>query len=118
MKTNDMRLLIVEDEEQVARSLKRILAKHWKIIDVAPNAFEGVQIVENYDVVLTDWDCPGKGDGEFIVETACGHKIPCVIHTANTMKSKVSVVNKPCDAEEIMAALESAVKKMEVCNVA
>lgn len=118
METNDMKLLIVEDEEQVARSLKRVLAKHWNVVDIVNSAFEGIQIIENYDIILTDWDCPGKGEGEFIVETAFEHKIPCVVHTANTVKSNAIVINKPCDADEIMAALKSAVKKMEVYNVA
>lgn len=112
-----MKLLIVEDDTEVARMLKRVLSKKYDSICIAYTADDGVKEINNpdsnYDVVITDWDCPGDGDGIRVV-TACGLKqIPVLVHTGNAMvRSKdFEIIYKPADMNVIIDALAELVQK-------
>lgn len=108
------KLLIVEDDEMVARMLKRILSRTWKIdciihsADFAAKKLYLGELLPN--AVITDWDCPGNGDGENVIKAAFSRRIPIVLHTGNLRIKNVGceIVYKPADVKEIIAALNRA----------
>ncbi len=65
-----MRILIVEDETKIARSLEKGLAAESYIVDVAEDADTAETLVEanSYDVILLDWMIPGRRDGPALVK--------------------------------------------------
>lgn len=59
-----MRILIIEDEPKVARTLAKGLEADHFAVDVAGDGEEGLQLAGevNYDAIILDWDLP-KLDG-------------------------------------------------------
>jgi len=55
------RLLIVEDEETLCESLKRVLSREGYVVDVAYSAESALEIFDGgfYDVIITDIILPG-----------------------------------------------------------
>lgn len=55
------RLLIVEDEETLCESLRRVLTKEGYLVDTAHSAESALEIYEEglYDVIITDIILPG-----------------------------------------------------------
>jgi DNA-binding NtrC family response regulator len=108
MESKELNLLVVEDDPQMARMLKRILDKYWKNVTVAESAGHGIAFLAGgvYDVVLTDWDCPNPGDGLRVINSTT---LPVVIHTGNKVVcGVVCVLQKPADITVINDALMSA----------
>lgn len=109
-------LLIVEDDENMARSENRQLKKFWSSITFAKNAQEGLEAINSgkFDVVLTDWDCP-CGGGEQVVRDS---DIPIVVHTGNSEVQNLfhdaRVVMKPARSSVINNALVEAYLKFEI----
>lgn len=60
-----MRLLVVEDEPKIARSLEKGLTAEGYVVDIAEDSDSASTLMEanNYDLVLLDWMIPGKYDG-------------------------------------------------------
>jgi DNA-binding NtrC family response regulator len=54
-------ILIVEDEETLASSLKRVFAREGYSVDIAEDAEKGLELIEknSYDVIITDIILPG-----------------------------------------------------------
>jgi len=54
-------ILIVEDEETLASSLKRVFARDGYSVDIAEDAEKGLELIEknSYDVIITDIILPG-----------------------------------------------------------
>jgi DNA-binding NtrC family response regulator len=106
MRTNEMNLLIIEDEEQVERMIVRCLRRNWKSITVATSTDAGISEINTgkYDIVLSDLDCPKKDSGYRVVEMS---PIPVVLHTGDSKAyyPGVQIVYKPADIDEINSAL-------------
>jgi DNA-binding response OmpR family regulator len=106
-----MNLLIVEDNALIARMLKRTLSKDFNV-RVAYSVEEGLRLLleYNFDIVLTDWDCPTPGNGIKIVNAV---DIPVVIHTGNpdVFVPGVKVLFKPCSPKVICQELLTACKE-------
>jgi DNA-binding NtrC family response regulator len=105
--SKDLRLLIIEDEEIVLRMLVRSLKAYWKTISVARSSTEGLDMIAHneYDVVLTDLDCPMEGEGIRIVQ---GSGLPVVVQTGNSsaiLPAGVRVLQKPVDRTVLTYAL-------------
>ncbi|MBM3210005.1 response regulator transcription factor [Candidatus Saccharibacteria bacterium] len=64
-----MRLLVIEDEQKIARSLKRALETEHYAVDVAYDGDEGYAMAssEEYDGLIVDRMLPGSKDGLAIV---------------------------------------------------
>lgn len=64
-----MKILIVEDEEKLARSLEKGLKAEGYIVDVAGDSDTAATLVETsgYDLILLDWMIPGMYDGPGLV---------------------------------------------------
>ncbi|HLZ14580.1 MAG TPA: response regulator transcription factor [Candidatus Saccharimonadales bacterium] len=83
-----MRILVVEDEEKIARSLEKGLGAEGYVIDVAldADAAETLADANEYDLVLLDWMIPGRHDGPGLVAhwRATGVHVPVLMLTART----------------------------------
>ena len=64
-----MWLLLVEDEKQLANSMKRGLAEEGYVVEVSYHGEEAevLGLTNDYDIVILDWRLPGK-DGRKILE--------------------------------------------------
>ncbi|HUC78766.1 MAG TPA: response regulator transcription factor [Candidatus Saccharimonadales bacterium] len=65
-----MKILVVEDEEKLANSLKRGLVAEGYIVDIALDSSQAFYLVETteYDLILLDWMIPGQFDGPRLIE--------------------------------------------------
>lgn len=124
-----MRLLIVEDEKELASALAKILKKNNYSVDVA---FDGERALtlfetEEYDVILLDIMMP-KVDGIKVLKTIrqTNTNIPIIILTAKTeIEDKVlgldsganDYLEKPFDTRELLARIRAVTRtKEEVDN--
>jgi DNA-binding response OmpR family regulator len=83
-----MRLLVVEDEVKIAKSLEKGLAGEGYIVDIAYDGDSAEALVEanGYDLILLDWMIPGKHDGPALIKLwrAAGEQAPILMLTART----------------------------------
>ena len=83
-----MRLLVVEDEEKIARSLEKGLTAEGYVVDVAVDGDAAETLVDanSYDLVLLDWMIPGRRDGPGLVQLwrGTGVQVPILMLTART----------------------------------
>jgi DNA-binding response OmpR family regulator len=83
-----MRLLVVEDEEKIARSLEKGLTAEGYVVDVANDGDMAETLVDanDYDLVLLDWMIPGRRDGPALVQLWRGNsvQVPVLMLTART----------------------------------
>ncbi|HSW65985.1 MAG TPA: response regulator transcription factor [Bacillota bacterium] len=83
-----MKLLVVEDEEKIARSLEKGLSAEGYIVDVAHDADMAETLVDanSYDLILLDWMIPGRHDGPELVHfwRSGGSQVPILMLTART----------------------------------
>src|SRR6185437_657378 len=81
-----MKLLLVEDNEQVTRYVVKGLQEAGHTVDNADNGREGMFLAasEPYDVIIMDRMLPGQIDGLSIIETLrkAGNRTPILILSA------------------------------------
>jgi len=65
-----MRILIVEDEQKLARSLEKGLAGEGYVADVVHDSDAAMSLVTggSYDLILMDWMIPGQYDGPALIK--------------------------------------------------
>ncbi|NQU59437.1 MAG: response regulator transcription factor [Rhodospirillales bacterium] len=118
-----MRVLIVEDEVELARQIAKALGEAGYTTDVAHDGEEGEFLgsTEPYDAVVIDLGLP-KVDGLTVLERwrADGHAMPVMILTAReTWSEKVSgfdkgaddYLTKPFNMEELLARLRALIRR-------
>ncbi len=118
-----MRILIVEDEPDVARQVQVALCKTGYAVDVAFDGEEGHFLgdTEPYDAVVLDLGLPGMG-GLNVLERwrRDGHGMPVLILSArDTWREKVTGLRigaddylaKPFEMEELLARIEALVRR-------
>ena len=83
-----MRILVVEDEVKIAKSLEKGLVAEGYVVDVAYDGDSAEALVEanTYDLMLLDWMIPGKHDGPALVHLwrSAGEQAPILMLTART----------------------------------
>ena len=64
-----MRILVVEDEVKIAKSLEKGLKAEGYVVDIALDGDEAETLVaaSSYDLVLLDWMIPGRHDGQGLI---------------------------------------------------
>ncbi|MDB5989701.1 MAG: DNA-binding response regulator [Herbaspirillum sp.] len=97
-----MKILIVEDNERVARFLKSGLGEAGYTIDHAENGRDGMLFAasENYDVIIMDRMLPGGVDGLAIIEALrqTGCKTPILILSAlSDVEERIRGLKAGCD---------------------
>lgn len=120
-----MHLLIVEDEEKLARALKKGLEAHGYAVDwlADPEKARSRMVLykDEYDLILLDLMLPGM-DGATITESVRtdGVTTPIIILTArNETEHKVDLLNKgaddyivkPFSFEELLARINSVLRR-------
>lgn len=114
-----MWILLVEDEKQLANSLKRGLEEEGHVIEVIYDGEEAELqgFVNDYDMVILDWRLPNR-DGKEILESwrADGRTFPVLMLTAlSDLDHKVSgldagaddYMSKPFSFEELLARVRA-----------
>jgi len=118
-----MRLLVVEDEEKVARFVRRALEEELYAVDVAQDgesALEQTEVVP-YDLIVLDLTLPKKGGFEVLhLLRQQGNKVPVLILTARTaVSSRVKGLDlgaddylvKPFSIEELLARVRALLRR-------
>src|SRR5665213_1683920 len=118
-----MRLLMVEDNAELADWLARLLRRDNYVVDILPDAeaaIEGADLA-SYDIAIIDLNLPGA-DGFAVVRhlRAAGHTMPILILTArDALESRVEGLNagaddyltKPFEIEELEARLRALLRR-------
>ena len=118
-----MRILIVEDNQEVARQIKTALEQELFVVDVASDGEEGWFLgdTEPYDAVILDLGIP-KLDGLSLLQKwrQSGNTVPVLILTSrDTWREKVAGLRagaddylaKPFELEEVMARVEALIRR-------
>src|SRR6266516_4240895 len=126
MKTENHRVLIIDDERPILMTLEALLRRHGYQVDTAPNASQGLKLLKtkSHALVLLDLQLP-DGDG---LETLDRIKtelpdLPVIILTAhdslhNAIKSMkrgaYHFISKPYAPEELLSLIEKALEKQSL----
>jgi len=118
-----MRVLVVEDDQNLNRQLTETFKENGYVVDQAFDGEEGHFLgdTEPYDAIVLDIGLP-EMDGITVLEKwrAAGHKVPVLILTARDRWSdKVSgidagaddYVTKPFHVEEVLARLRALIRR-------
>lgn len=118
-----MRVLLVEDEPEMAAALRAALTRHDMIVDHAPNLFEAEAItaLSSYDALVLDRQLP-DGDGLTLIPKlrARGNLVPVLVLTVRgDVADRVSGLNqgaddylaKPFALEEFLARLRALLRR-------
>ena len=119
-----MKILVVEDEEKIARSLEKGLTAEGYIVDVAIDGDVAETLVGagSYDLILLDWMIPGKYDGPALVKLWRGRKeqAPILMLTArSTIGDRVAgldvgaddYLSKPFSYDELLARVRALLRR-------
>ena len=118
-----MRVLIVEDERDLARAIGRALADETWAIDISPDGEDGLYraLGIEYDVIVLDLMLPGRSGWEVIDELRrAGRRTPVLILTArDAVEDRVrgldqgadDYLTKPFALEELVARLRALVRR-------
>jgi two-component system OmpR family response regulator len=124
-----MRLLVVEDEEKIARSLEKGLVAEGYVIDIAADGDMAETLVDagDYDLVLLDWMIPGRRDGPALVQywRDNGVQAPILMLTARgTIGDRVQGLDagaddylpKPFAFDELLARVRALLRRPQAHN--
>ncbi|OGW80489.1 MAG: DNA-binding response regulator [Omnitrophica bacterium RIFCSPLOWO2_12_FULL_44_17] len=119
-----MRILIIEDEEKVARFVKEGLEENNFSVDIAHDGEQGLFLAQNekYDAIILDLTLP-KRDGLDILKTlrTQGHSVPVLCLTARgKLEEKLAGFNagsddylvKPFRFAELLARVRALIKRV------
>jgi two-component system OmpR family response regulator len=118
-----MRILIVEDEPNLARQLRQTMESAGYAVDSAHDGEEGQFLgeTENYDAVILDLGLP-EVDGLTVLDRwrKAGHRMPVLVLTArDSWSDKVAGLDagaddylaKPFQSEELIARLRALIRR-------
>ncbi len=125
-----MRILLVEDEKQMASFIKRGLKEQAYAVDVAYDGEEGLFLAEinPYDLIILDLILPGKDGMSICRELRQKHvDVPILMLTAkDNLKDKVSgldagaddYLTKPFAFEEFLARVRVLLRRQRIDKTA
>jgi DNA-binding response OmpR family regulator len=119
-----MRILLIEDEQKIARALKRALEQEKHAVDVAHDGDEGYAMIttEPYDLAIIDRLLPGGYDGISIIKEirSQGMSVPVLLLTAlGSIKDRTTGLDagaddylvKPFALEELLARVRALLRR-------
>lgn len=118
-----MKILIVEDDDVLAKNLRQILKKEGFAVDVAVSKERGLIQVEvnEYDCIVLDINLPdGSGFSLLLNLRKAGNQTPTIIVTAREqVEDKVKGLNlgaddyvsKPVDSNELIARIRAVIRR-------
>ena len=118
-----LKVLIVEDENQVARLIELELSYEGYQVDIAKNGKEALDKVEKYkpDLIILDWMLP-EMDGLEVTRRirSDGNEVPVIVLTAkDALSDKVNsldsgaddYITKPFATEELLARIRAVIRR-------
>jgi DNA-binding response OmpR family regulator len=117
-----MKVLLIEDDEKIAKNIKEYLKKEGFRVDLAKDGEEGFYLAQhnNYDVLIVDWMLP-KMSGIEVIKKLREKDIltPALILTAKSdIEDKVEGLNvaddyltKPFEFEELVARIKALFRR-------
>lgn len=127
-----MRILLVDDEEELAEPLRRILTNQGYVVDSANSGDRGWQLSQTgeYDLLILDWMMPEKSGVEICQQMRQkGDLTPVLILTAkDTLDDRVEGLDsgaddylvKPFELRELLARVRALLRRkpnaIEVIN--
>lgn len=119
-----MRILVVEDEVKIAKSLEKGLTSEGYVVDIAYDGDSAETLVSAnaYDLVLLDWMIPGKYDGPALTHLwrSQGEQAPILMLTARTtIGDRVTGLDagaddylpKPFSFDELLARVRALLRR-------
>ena len=119
-----MKILVVEDEAKIARSLEKGLKAEGYIVDIAGDGDSAETLLKTtgYDLVLLDWMIPGRYDGPALIKRwrGRGEQVPILMLTARTtIGDRVSGLDfgaddylpKPFSYDELLARIRALLRR-------
>ena len=122
MGTLEIRILIVEDEEKIARFVELELEHEGYVVEKASNGREGLEMAQNreFSLMLLDVMLPELNGLEVLRRLRKTSNLPVIMLTArDAVMDKVSgldsgaddYITKPFAIEELLARIRTALKK-------
>lgn len=118
-----MRILIIEDEKDLAKFLAALLKKNGFVADVSHDGNHGSFLARTheYDLIITDYVLPGLDGGSIIKEIrADGQSTPILMLSARqSIADKVDILNigaddyiaKPFSRDELLARVQALLRR-------
>ena len=118
-----MRLLIVEDEVEMAEPLRAILTREGHSVEVAHDGERGEELLQthSYDLLILDWMLPGCSGVELCRRLrAQGNALPVLMLTAkDTVDDRVQGLDvgaddylvKPFELKELLARVRALLRR-------
>ena len=118
-----MKILLVEDEPDLATATQRLLRRHNYIVDIAENLSVARSALQNsqYEIVLLDRRLP-DGDGVELIHFAQGNNLTCkflVLSALGELQERIEGLDlgaddymvKPFEPEELLARMRAAERR-------
>ena len=116
------RILVVDDEAQIARVLKAALSTQGHIVRTAANALDALALAESWhpDLVLTDLGMPGMSGVELCRELRARFAVPIlVLSVGSSDRAKIEAldagaddyVTKPFSIQELQARVRAHLRR-------
>ncbi len=124
MQTEDISILLVEDEKKIANSLKKGLEEHGFYVQIAYDGLMGQKLFESYpfSLVILDINLPGMNGYELCKYIRSrNEKVPVIMLTAlNSTDDKIEgfdagaddYVIKPFDFKELLVRMKALLKRI------
>jgi len=121
-----MRILVIEDDQRLARLIKRVLEEEKIMVDVASDGDTGLELGLRgmYDVAVIDWMLPGR-DGPAICRSIRAARIPTallLLTARSQVEDRVTGLDsgaddylvKPFAFDELLARLRALGRRFDV----
>ncbi len=118
-----MNILLVDDEDELIRPLRRVLEREGYRVDVATDGQEGQRLAleKSYDLLILDWMLPGASGLDICRELRrVGRSTPVLFLTAkDTIDDRVAGLDagaddylvKPFELRELLARVRARVRR-------
>ena len=128
MENKGCNMLLVDDEENILRSLKRLLRREDYSITMANSAEEGIEKLASkgeFHLIISDYRMPGKNGVEFLKEAKKKHpdSIRMILSGYADVAAIISAINegqiykfitKPWDDDELKITIRRALEQHEL----
>jgi len=116
-----MKILLIEDDEKIAKLIKNGFRKIGYRIDIAKDGEEGLYMAQNnnYDVLIIDWMLPKMSGIEMLKELKKTKNTPALILTAKSdIEDKIEglevaddYLTKPFEFDELIARIKALYRR-------